>query len=162
MPRGQAYVESVTVYRSPPLADRVSIVTEERLLKVFGPTTPGDTSAAKSAYACPGGKPPGTLILRAAVNFLESLFAVSALIHEAVHHGQCWAGSPVASCAGEREAYGVQAQWLRLRAREGQTAEVRERIGKDAADTIVGTLSIYANRVEGFGEAICANLYGGR
>lgn len=129
-----AYVESVTPYRSPPM-DKVIFVTPEQLAKAdvltpMGRTlSPTDGSAPVSSYVCPGGKPPGVLLLRTDRNYANNFAGAAALVHEAVHHAQCWAGVAGDVCTSEGEAYRIEAGWVRRLVDLARTPEGPARFG---------------------------------
>ena len=88
----QAYVERVTAYRSPPIADRAIVGDAHALRRKAGTfQTPG------AMYLCPKAGPPGRVVLRDDLDYVNDIDDRSMLIHEAVHHGQCWTGATVST-----------------------------------------------------------------
>lgn len=142
-------VETLSKYKNiPPVRFWVELSTEQMGAQAIKFGMAGDHRQIAAIYACPF----HTMYTRQGWNY-DDPGPLSALVHELTHHAQCEAHVPmVDACPVEREAYAVQAAFVRtlpdMMAKRGRTITDEQRAKVEAA----------AKEIEATADRACAAL----
>jgi len=132
---------------TPPIRFWVALTAEQMAAQAIKYNAAGDFRRVMAAYACFE----HTMYLRADADY-NDVGTMSYLIHETVHHAQCEDHQRLGTCDTEREAYMVQAAYLR------SVPTVMASLGQALGDAQRTALENAAASVEKTADLACAAL----